>query len=99
MILFLPLRPDPLLISHTLSAPAAPAAHPPATRPASATVTAGAATMVHTRLVMVAAMTMTPVHLRPTTSPSPASSRPPPDDSVPLLALAVIPLVLMRTRT
>ncbi|MER7276584.1 MFS transporter [Dactylosporangium sp. NPDC000244] len=60
-ILFLLLRPDPLLVSRTL--PAAPAAST-RTRPASASVTAGAATMILTQLVMVAVMTMTPVHMR-----------------------------------
>ncbi|GIF01700.1 MFS transporter [Paractinoplanes rishiriensis] len=65
-ILFLLLRPDPLLASRALpeqvpadeqGTPAAP------TRTDRAGVLAGAATMVLTQLVMVAVMTMTPVHM------------------------------------
>ncbi|WP_344615077.1 MFS transporter [Dactylosporangium salmoneum] len=62
VILFLLLRPDPLLISRTLPPDPAPAATE--ARRGSASVTAGAATMVLTQLVMVAVMTMTPVHMR-----------------------------------
>ncbi|PSK66623.1 hypothetical protein B0E53_01423 [Micromonospora sp. MH33] len=63
-ILFLLLRPDPLLISRTLHTETA------ATAPASqaggvpAGVIAGAASMILTQLVMVAVMTMTPVHMQ-----------------------------------
>ncbi|MBL7258866.1 MFS transporter [Paractinoplanes lichenicola] len=62
MILFLLLRPDPLLVSRTL--PPAEPAHRTTARPATAGVSAGAVTMVLTQLVMVAVMTMTPVHMK-----------------------------------
>ncbi|GAB1640388.1 MFS transporter [Krasilnikovia sp. MM14-A1259] len=66
-ILFILLRPDPLLASRALppAEPAAvPAGTPHAPAPRTAGVTAGAATMVLTQLVMVAVMTMTPVHMK-----------------------------------
>ncbi|WP_240670657.1 MFS transporter [Actinoplanes solisilvae] len=56
-IVFVLLRPDPLTVSRTLSAPAGGRSSP-------AGVAAGAVTMVLTQLVMVAVMTMTPVHMR-----------------------------------
>lgn len=64
VILFLLLRPDPLLAARTMP-PSTPA---PATGQASArafagSVPAGAVTMVLTQVVMVAVMTMTPVHM------------------------------------
>ncbi|MEU8238314.1 MFS transporter [Actinoplanes missouriensis] len=75
LILFLLLRPDPLLVSQAMQArqareamqamqaQAGPATA--ATAPRSpAGVTAGAATMILTQLVMVAVMTMTPVHMQ-----------------------------------
>jgi MFS family permease len=59
------LRPDPLLAARALPAPrdggAAPVAAP-GPRPGS--LPAGAATMVVAQLVMIAVMTMTPVHMR-----------------------------------
>ncbi|MEV6633565.1 MFS transporter [Actinoplanes sp. NPDC051470] len=59
LILFVLLRPDPLLVARARIAEAAPPG------PRSATgVMAGAATMVLTQLVMVAVMTMTPVHMQ-----------------------------------
>ncbi|BAL88233.1 putative MFS transporter [Actinoplanes missouriensis 431] len=66
LILFLLLRPDPLLVSQAMQAQAGPAtAAGPRTAPrSSAGVTAGAATMILTQLVMVAVMTMTPVHMQ-----------------------------------
>ena len=61
------LRPDPLLVARTLDAPAAatPAGAPGAATGATsaATVRLAAAAMVLTQLVMVAVMTMTPVHM------------------------------------
>ncbi|GAA4975941.1 MFS transporter [Actinoplanes utahensis] len=66
VILFLLLRPDPLLASRAPQAHAIPAvtatAAPAGT--ASRGVIAGAATMILSQLVMVAVMTMTPVHMR-----------------------------------
>ena len=62
-ILFALLRPDPLQVAQSLPAP------PPRTdatapaRPAGG-IAAGAATMILTQLVMVAVMTMTPVHMK-----------------------------------
>ena len=66
LILFLLLRPDPLLASRRWQARAATAgtAQPAPARTAPAGLTAGAATMVLTQIVMVAVMTMTPVHMR-----------------------------------
>jgi len=61
-VLFAFLRPDPLLVSRTL-----PAVETPTTRPGprfTGSVAAGAVTMVLTQLVMVAVMTMTPVHMQ-----------------------------------
>ena len=64
------LRPDPLLRARAQQPPAAPdpapgaaEAHPGTGARGSGTVLAGATTMVVTQLVMVAVMTMTPVHL------------------------------------
>ncbi|MDI6103712.1 MFS transporter [Actinoplanes sp. NEAU-A12] len=65
VILFLLLRPDPLLASRTAPTPS-PAATSTGRQPDRrfpGTVTAGAVTMVLTQLVMVAVMTMTPVHM------------------------------------
>jgi MFS family permease len=64
IILFLLLRPDPMQISRTLerAEPAAP--QPGDGARGTAGVTAGAATMILTQLVMVAVMTMTPVHMK-----------------------------------
>ena len=66
IVLFLLLRPDPLQVSRTLPpVPAGAAAgHPARGRPFAASVTAGAVTMVLTQIVMVAVMTMTPVHMQ-----------------------------------
>ncbi|GAA3959978.1 MFS transporter [Actinoplanes auranticolor] len=65
-ILFLLLRPDPLLFSRTALPPAATTAGTGRDRGRrfAGTVTAGTVTMVLTQLVMVAVMTMTPVHMR-----------------------------------
>jgi len=74
-ILFLLLRPDPLQVARTIPPTSAKAAGRPGTGsgPGPGTpsgkrftggVTAGAATMVLTQLVMVAVMTMTPVHMK-----------------------------------
>ncbi|MEU4693706.1 MFS transporter [Actinoplanes sp. NPDC023714] len=63
VILFLLLRPDPLLVARDLPAPEEPA-RGTSPAPASSGVVAGAVTMVLTQLVMVAVMTMTPVHMR-----------------------------------
>jgi MFS family permease len=65
-ILFLLLRPDPLQVSRALHAHVSPTetAAPAVTRSRSAGVPAGAATMVLTQLVMIAVMTMTPVHMQ-----------------------------------
>lgn len=59
LILFVLLRPDPLLVARARIAEVAP----PGPRAATG-VMAGAATMVLTQLVMVAVMTMTPVHMQ-----------------------------------
>jgi MFS family permease len=59
LILFVLLRPDPLLVARTRAV--RPAAAGPRT---GAGIMAGAATMVLTQLVMVAVMTMTPVHMQ-----------------------------------
>ncbi|GAB1691729.1 MFS transporter [Krasilnikovia sp. M28-CT-15] len=66
-ILFVLLRPDPLLVARAMpAAQEAPGPGDPPGRaaPFGASVTAGAATMVLTQLVMVAVMTMTPVHMK-----------------------------------
>jgi MFS family permease len=64
-ILFFLLRPDPLHVSRTLpTAPADGTGQPETGRRFAGSVTAGAATMVLTQLVMVAVMTMTPVHMQ-----------------------------------
>ncbi|SCF20645.1 Major Facilitator Superfamily protein [Micromonospora viridifaciens] len=63
-ILFLLLRPDPLLISRTLHAETAATASASQARGVPAGVIAGAATMILTQLVMVAVMTMTPIHMQ-----------------------------------
>ncbi|BFU44567.1 MFS transporter [Krasilnikovia sp. MM14-A1004] len=66
-LLFVLLRPDPLLVARVLTAEEAdprPDGAPGRPRPVRAGVTAGAATMVLTQLVMVAVMTMTPVHMK-----------------------------------
>ncbi len=63
------LRPDPLLTARALAAEqpadvgAAPAATPSEPSASMATVRLGAAAMVVTQLVMVAVMTMTPIHM------------------------------------
>jgi MFS family permease len=63
-ILFLLLRPDPLLASRTLPPPSPAVTTGPArSRGFAGSVPAGAVTMVLTQLVMVAVMTMTPVHM------------------------------------
>jgi MFS family permease len=67
-ILFILLRPDPLLVSRAVPAPE-PAERVAASEPSrrsrfAGNVTAGAVTMVLTQLIMVAVMTMTPVHMR-----------------------------------
>jgi MFS family permease len=65
-ILFLLLRPDPLLVSRTLTtAPFEPdGIQPRRGRRFAGSITAGATTMVLGQLVMVAVMTMTPVHMQ-----------------------------------
>ena len=68
-ILFALLRPDPLQISRSIAAaeqPTAAAGPTPATgaRPYVGGVTAGAVTMVITQIMMVAVMTMTPIHMQ-----------------------------------
>lgn len=64
-ILFLLLRPDPLQVSRTLPPPPThDGGRPDTGRRFAGSVTAGAATMVLTQLVMVAVMTMTPVHMK-----------------------------------
>jgi MFS family permease len=63
-ILFLLLRPDPLLASRTApSHSSASTTGEAASRRFAGSVSAGAVTMVLTQLVMVAVMTMTPVHM------------------------------------
>lgn len=61
------LRPDPLLLVHTLDAERAATAHPQPSLPAAekrrSGVLAGVLIMVLTQLIMVAIMTMTPVHM------------------------------------
>lgn len=75
LVLWVLLRPDPLLLARTLAAdttaPAtdeiAPATHetaPAAARTWSPAVVLGATVMVVTQLVMVAIMTMTPIHMQ-----------------------------------
>ncbi|MEV0900498.1 MFS transporter [Actinoplanes sp. NPDC049802] len=64
VILFLLLRPDPLLISQAVRTGAMPTATAEAAPRSAGGLTAGAATMILTQLVMVAVMTMTPVHMR-----------------------------------
>jgi MFS family permease len=68
-VLFVLLRPDPLLTAHRLAlAPSDPDVPPPPDEPAGSAATRvlalAATAMVLTQLVMVAVMTMTPVHLR-----------------------------------
>ncbi|MFJ4815021.1 MFS transporter [Streptomyces sp. NPDC088801] len=65
-ILFALLRPDPLQVSSALRTPTpgTPGAPAGPARSAAAGVAAGAATMILTQLVMVAVMTMTPVHMK-----------------------------------
>ena len=60
------LRPDPLLVARerAASAPPARAAEPLDSRKQVASIRLGATAMVLTQLVMVAVMTMTPVHMR-----------------------------------
>jgi MFS family permease len=64
--LFALLRPDPLQVSRTLPAAAMEGVRTPPDRGRrfAGSVTAGAATMVLTQMVMVAVMTMTPVHMQ-----------------------------------
>ncbi|QHE72769.1 MFS transporter [Rhodococcus sp. WAY2] len=68
LVLWVLLRPDPLLLARTLAADEiAPAAHetaPAAARTWSPAVVLGATVMVVTQLVMVAIMTMTPIHMQ-----------------------------------
>ncbi|KUL41099.1 MFS transporter [Actinoplanes awajinensis] len=59
VVIFALLRPDPL--TSALAAASAPADEPPTGGPG---VVAGVATMVLTQIVMVAVMTMTPVHMQ-----------------------------------
>ncbi|HEX8347499.1 MAG TPA: MFS transporter, partial [Actinoplanes sp.] len=64
-ILYLLLRPDPLQVSRALPPPGPDAgARLDTARRFAGSVTAGTATMVLTQLVMVAVMTMTPVHMQ-----------------------------------
>jgi MFS family permease len=64
-ILFLLLRPDPLQVSRTLPpAPIDGTEQPQTGSRFVGSVAAGAATMVLTQVVMVAVMTMTPVHMK-----------------------------------
>ncbi|RSN26771.1 MFS transporter [Amycolatopsis sp. WAC 04169] len=66
LVLALWLRPDPLLLARELagSGPAQPAARPGTGARRSGSVRFGAVVMVLTQLVMVAIMTMTPVHMQ-----------------------------------
>ncbi|MFD5807597.1 MFS transporter [Rhodococcus aetherivorans] len=75
VVLWVLLRPDPLLLarsraaaetlSGTVGEDPAPAGDPPAPgRPWTPAVTAGVVVMIVTQLVMVAVMTMTPIHVR-----------------------------------
>jgi MFS family permease len=75
VVLWVLLRPDPLLLarsraaaetlSGTVGEDPAPAGDPPAPgRPWTPAVTAGVVVMIVTQLVMVAVMTMTPIHMR-----------------------------------
>lgn len=57
------LRPDPLLLAHTLEAERTATAQLPAADKRRSGVLAGALIMVLTQLIMVAIMTMTPVHM------------------------------------
>lgn len=67
-VLFVFLRPDPLLVARTLVEPVTgtdPAAAAPSAQPTGQTgVVVGATIMVLTQVAMVAIMTMTPVHMR-----------------------------------
>jgi MFS family permease len=71
-ILFTLLRPDPLQVSRLIAAvehadtPVTPAVATPAAapKPYTGSVAGGAVTMILTQLVMVAVMTMTPVHMQ-----------------------------------
>ncbi|BEL07460.1 MFS transporter [Actinoplanes sichuanensis] len=63
IVLFLLLRPDPLLFSRTVPVSSGAAAATGSGRRFAGSVTAGAVTMVLTQIVMVAVMTMTPVHM------------------------------------
>lgn len=68
VVLWLLLRPDPLLLARaqasTVSTDAADSGSLEAPRTGSGTVALGAAIMIVTQLVMVAIMTMTPVHMQ-----------------------------------
>jgi len=67
-VLFALLRPDPLQISRSIAAAEQRAGAGPApdtgAKPYAGGVTAGAVTMVITQIVMVAVMTMTPIHMQ-----------------------------------
>lgn len=69
LVLWVLLRPDPLLLARTLAAADTPAPATGETAPAAArtwspAVVLGATVMVVTQLVMVAIMTMTPIHMQ-----------------------------------
>jgi MFS family permease len=64
IILFLLLRPDPLQIARALQDTGSAGCEADRVGPAPGGITAGAVTMVLTQLVMVAVMTMTPVHMK-----------------------------------
>jgi MFS family permease len=68
VVLFVFLRPDPLRISRAIAAQPPSGGpvtdHPPAVRRFTGGATIGATAMVLTQLVMVAVMTMTPIHMQ-----------------------------------
>ncbi|MEV0062283.1 MFS transporter [Nocardia sp. NPDC050718] len=66
LVLWVLLRPDPLVLARDMAVADAPAAtdDPTPTRTWSAPIVAGATIMVVTQLVMAAVMTMTPIHMQ-----------------------------------
>ncbi|MGS2811207.1 MFS transporter [Nocardia sp. MW-W600-9] len=64
LVLWVLLRPDPLILARELTATDEPAPTATAAKTWSAPIVAGATVMVVTQLVMVAVMTMTPIHMQ-----------------------------------
>ncbi|MEV4152454.1 MFS transporter [Nocardia salmonicida] len=63
LVLWVMLRPDPLVLARTLVEPSGEAVMPDAPTRWSAPIVAGTTVMIVTQLVMAAVMTMTPIHM------------------------------------